>query len=171
MPPHLADALTWIDERLDAAGIAWVLTGSAMRALRGFDVLPADLDLEVAAEDVAAAGAILGLPPVARESDDAVSSLRSRGHVRGAEIDLSADLTVTGSGGTVAADFAGQRQSAGAVAVAGRQIPLSPLEESIARADARAPRHGRERLLAGAPPDLEIDEEWVRRRIAHPRDT
>ena len=136
-----------------------------MRALRGFVLVPADLDLEVSGAEVAAAAAALGLPAPRTESDARITGLRTIGALAGADVDLSADLACHGPGGTLDADFAGQLLLAGSAPVDGHAVPLAPLEEAVARADVLEPVHGRARLLRGAPPDLELAEDWIRRRL------
>lgn len=164
LPPALAAALGEIADRLADAGVSWLLAGSAMRALRGFDVIPADLDLEVAGPEAGGAAEALGLTAPQTDSDARVTSLRTTGRLAGADVDLSADLTCHGPGGTLTADFAAQRRRADTAPVDGRVVPLAPLEEAIARAEVLDPVGGRARLLRGAPPDLAPDEDWIRRR-------
>lgn len=143
-----------------------MLTGSAMRVLRGFALTPADLDLEVGVDDAQRAADVLGLPAPARRSDDAVSSLRSIGRLGGVEVDLTADLVIEGPGGRLAPDFEGQRTLGTTILVGDRRVPLAPIEELVARAEVRDPGRGRQRLLRGSPPGLKVDEAWIGRRRA-----
>ena len=162
LPPHLARALAEIARILERAGIPWLLAGSAMRALRGYALRPADLDLEVGEADAAAAARALGLP-APRRTGRAVTSLRAQGRRLGVEVDLSAAVAIAGPPG-LPADFAAQRARADEVACGGWRIPLAPLEEALARARAAGDGRRERRLLAGAPADLVVDVDWIARR-------
>jgi hypothetical protein len=122
-----------VTDRLARAGTEWLLAGSAGRALQGFAVRPVDLDLEVAPDDASAAAAALGAV-LRRETGRGRSSARARTVVARSRIDLTCDLAVDGPGGRLGPDFDRQRAWAAPVAVAGRQVLLAPVEETLARA-------------------------------------
>lgn len=65
-----AAALAVVAERLNAAGIEWMLLGSAATALRGVAIVPGDIDIALrTAEDVARAAFVLPTPEVSESAD------------------------------------------------------------------------------------------------------
>jgi hypothetical protein len=165
LPPRALAALAAVSARLERAGVEWLLTGSAARALAGFSRRPADLDLECAAADALAAAAALGLV-LALDRGGGGRSLRAAGEIRGVGVDLSADLALAGAGGRLAPDFALQRAFAGEALVAGRRIPLAPVEEALARALVRGDGERLARLAAEAPAGLLLRMDYLGRRLA-----
>jgi hypothetical protein len=133
LPPRTLAGLVAVADRLAGAGAEWLLAGSAGRALQGFAVRPADLDLEVPPRDAAAAAAALGVE-LRRETGGGRASMRARTIVARSRIDLTCDLEVEGPEGRLAADFDRQRAWAAPVEVAGRTVLLAPVEETLARA-------------------------------------
>ena len=143
-------ALGVVADRLEAAGVEWLLAGSAGRRLLGFAGRPADLDLETTEAGAEAGAAALGLEVAwAREAGRA--SLRAVGRVAGVPVDLSGDLSVEGPGGRLPADFGVQRTWAEAAEAAGRRVFLAPVEEALARALVSADWTLVGRLAATAP--------------------
>ena len=55
LPPRLLAGLVAVADLLERAGAEWLLAGSTGRALQGFAVRPADLDLEASPRHAAAA--------------------------------------------------------------------------------------------------------------------
>ena len=134
LPPRAIAALCAVADRLAAARVEWVLTGSAGRALAGHAARPRDIDLEVAEADAGRAAAAMGAGAPARESGAGRTSLRVHATLAGMEVDVSAGLAVEGPGGRLEAAFGLQREWARHVVVAGRPVALAPVEESLARA-------------------------------------
>jgi hypothetical protein len=133
LSPRTLAALLAAADRLDRAGVDWLLAGSAARALLGLAARPADLDLEVPGEGAPAAAAALSLV-LSRDAGGGRASWRGRCRIAGVEVDLTGDLEVRGPGGRLAPDFALQRAWAHTREVAGRRIRLAPVEEAVARA-------------------------------------
>lgn len=130
LPPRTLAALVAVADRLDRAGVPWLLAGGAGRALQGADHRPADVDVEVAAEHADAAARALGFTLV-RDSGGGVTSLRAGGGVAGVDVDLSAAVTVDG---LLEADWALQWAWAVPCGAAGRTMLAAPVEEALARA-------------------------------------
>jgi hypothetical protein len=151
--------------RLERAGVTWLLTGGAARALAGSARRPADLDLECDAADGPAAAAALGLA-MRPESAGGVRSLRARGEIAGVEVDLSADLALDGPFGRLDPDFPLQLAFARTADLAGRTVRLAPLEEALARAAVRGDHDGLARLAADAPAGGPLRLEYLARRLA-----
>jgi len=151
--------------RLERAGVAWLLTGGAARALAGSARRPADLDLECAAADGPAAAAALGLV-MRPESGGGVRSLRAQGEIAGVGVDLSADLALDGRFGRLGPDFPLQLAFARTVEVAGRTVRLAPLEEALARAAVRGDPDTLVRLAAEAPAGLPLRLDYLAQRLA-----
>ena len=133
LPPRLLAALVAVADRLARAGAEWLLAGSAGRALQGFAVRPADLDLEASPRHAAAAAAALGVE-LRREAGGGRAAARAQTIVARSRIDLTCDLEVEGPGGRLGADFDRQRAWAAPVDVAGRTVLLAPMEETLVRA-------------------------------------
>ena len=133
LPPRLLAGLVAVADRLAQAGAEWLLAGSAGRALQGFAVRPADLDLEVSPRDASAAAAALGVS-LRRESGGGRASVRAQTMIARSRIDLTCDLEIAGPGGSLSPDFDRQRAWAAPVEVAGRAVLLAPVEEALARA-------------------------------------
>ncbi len=152
-PPRVLAALCAAADRLDAAGVPWVLTGSAGRALLGAPVRPGDVDLEVAAADAGPAAAALGTA-AAPASGGGRSSLRAATVLAGVEVDLSAGFTVEGPELRLPDGFALMARWALPVPVAGRRIPVAPPEEALVRRLVQGDWPGLARLAAspGLPP-------------------
>lgn len=133
LSPRQLAALAAIADRLARGGVAWLVAGSAGRALVGYDVRPADLDLEVGAEGADAAADLLGAP-LAGTSGAGRASRRGSAVIAGVEVDLTCDLSVRGAAGALAPDFALQLAWSHPVRVCGRPIRVAPVEETLARA-------------------------------------
>ena len=122
-----------IATRLEAADVAWSLTGSAARLLIGGSRDPRDLDIEVAVRDAERAAAALGCELV---TDDgaAWSSLRGRCEILGVEVDLSAGVIAAGAEWVLEPDEALAETWSRATSVDGRMIRIAPPEEQLVRA-------------------------------------
>lgn len=151
LPPRTLAALLAVAARLDAAGVVWLLAGSAGRALRGARVRPADLDLEVDGPDAPRAAAALGFA-LADDADHRVRSRRAVGTVAGVGVDLTTRLAVSGADGRLEPDWAMQRRWALAVDLAGRSILVAPTEETLARALVRGDWARIAKVAAGGGP-------------------
>lgn len=148
LPPRTLAALIAVADRLDGAGVPWLLAGGAGRALLGASHRPADVDVEVAAEHGEPAARALGFT-LARDSGGGVTSQRAGGTVAGVEVDLSAGLTLDGR---LDADWALQWAWAVPCRAAGRTILVSPVEEALARAIVRGNWPRIAKLAAGGGP-------------------
>lgn len=133
LPPRLQSALVAIAVRLDAAGVAWLLAGSAGRVLLGASRRPRDIDLEVPAAQADRAARALGLVAAA-EQGHGWSSVRAVGRLAGVDVDVSADVGVAGPRWTLAADDAAAAGWAIPVTCGGRRILAAPPEEALVRA-------------------------------------
>jgi len=156
LPPRPLAALCALADRLSAAGVEWLLAGSAGRALLGYRVRPADLDAEVAAGDIAAAARALGAEH-RREAGGGRSSVRAHARLAGVAVDLTAAFELAGPGGRLGDGFALQREWAEPRAACGRTILVAPVEEAVARMMVLGDRAGLARLAgqaeeAGRPP-------------------
>jgi hypothetical protein len=165
LPPPLHAALAAVAERLDGAGVDWVVSGSAGLALAGFAIVPRDLDIEVEADDAPAAAAAVGLV-AARETDARVSSVRARGAWDGVELDITGGLEFHGPGGNLLADFRILLVSSTAVDVAGRTVRVAPVEEHIARSIVAGDAARLDRLADGRPKGYLVNEVYLSRRLA-----
>lgn len=138
--------------RLEQAGVPWRLAGSAALLMAGVPVRPSDVDVEVDPPHAARAAQALGLPPPQPASGGGWSSLRAQGRMAGVGVDLSADLQVTGPGGTLSAADAGTVP----LVHPGEGLARALVSGSDARRDkaraalARAPAHVRDAALAYA---------------------
>jgi hypothetical protein len=167
LPPRILAAVVAVAARLDAAGIPWLLGGSAGRAALGFRRRPRDVDVEVRAEQAAAAAAALGAA-LARADDGTRSAWRASTTLAGVEVDLSAGLTVERPGGRppLAADFDLERAFARPVLLAGRHVWVAPPEEPLAVAIAAGDWGRFVRALEGAPRGLGLRASYLERRLA-----
>lgn len=133
LPPRALAALAAAAARLDAAGVPWLVAGSAGRALLGHPVRPADVDIEIGPGSVAAAERALAA--VFRRSRGAGrDSLRAATRLAGIGVDVTCDLAVEGPTHRLEPDFALQRRWARPIGLGGRPIWVAPPEEGIARA-------------------------------------
>jgi hypothetical protein len=138
-----------VADRLAAAGVPWVVTGSAGRALLGAPVRPGDVDLEVAEADASRAAAALGTT-AAPSSGGGRASLRAAAVLAGVEVDVSAGFTVEGPELRLPDGFALMVRWALPAAAAGRRILVAPPEETLVRRLVQADWAGVARL-AGTP--------------------
>jgi hypothetical protein len=149
--PRSLAALLAVAARLEASAVPFLVVGGCGRALLGSPRRPSDVDLEVDGPDALRAADALGLG-LAIEGGGGVSGLRARGRLAGMEVDLSADLSVEGPGGSLGPDWDLQRAWATPVRVGGRTLWVAPPEEMLLRARVRGD-HGRAaRLAAQGPP-------------------
>jgi hypothetical protein len=125
--------LVAVADLLARAGAEWLLAGGAGRALQGFAVRPADLDLEVSPRHAPAAAGALGVE-LRRDTGGGRASARAQTIVARSRIDLTCDLEVEGPHGRLGADFDRQRAWAAPVEVSGRTVLVAPVEETLARA-------------------------------------
>ena len=165
LPPALQHALIALAARLDAAGVDWVIAGSAARALAGFAVIPRDLDVELDEADVPRAAAAVGLE-AGRAIDERGGSLRAVGQFAAQEVDLTGGLTLRGPGGVLAADFPLVRRFTRPINVAGHEVPVAPVEEQIARATVLGDAGRLDRIAREAPPGYARDETYLALRLA-----
>jgi hypothetical protein len=133
LPSGIAAALAEVAARLDAADVAWSLTGSTGRMLLGGTRTPRDLDIEVAVRDAERAGAALGCV-LATEDSAAWSSLRGRAEILGVEVDVSAGVVVAGAEWVLEPDEALEETWSRVTALGGRVIRIAPPEEPLVRA-------------------------------------
>ncbi len=138
--------------RLDAAGVRWVLAGSAGRRLLGHARRPRDLDVEVARADGPRAAAALGIGLRPAEGAGR-SSLRGAGVIAGVEVDLTAGLVVEGAGRRLPPSMEVQLDLGVEVQLDDRRITVAPPEEAIARAIVLRDREALAKIASGAGPD------------------
>lgn len=155
--------LTDVAARLDAAGVRWVLTGSAGRRLLGGVREPRDLDLEVAVADVPATEAALGVR-FAPQQGGGVRSLRAGCVMDGVEVDCSAGVVVEGPSGVLERPDAVLRDGVRMVPFGDRRVPCGAPEETIVRALLRGDwaRLAKVAGDAGHPPRLSYVSERLR---------
>lgn len=149
--------------RLDAAGVAWVLSGSASRRLLGAVREPRDLDVEVGAGDAGAAAAALGLELVPT-SAGGVTSLRGACVLADVEVDVSAGLEARGPGGVLRRDGADLRDGAVPVLLGGRTVWCGAPEEGLVRALVTGDWARVGTIASGGGPPPRLD--YVVRRLA-----
>ncbi|HMO00492.1 MAG TPA: hypothetical protein PKD59_13855 [Miltoncostaeaceae bacterium] len=152
-PPRALAAVCAVADRLAAAGVPWLLTGSAGRALLGAAARPADVDLEVAEGDAERAAAALGTA-AAPASGGGRSSLRASAVLAGVEVDLSAGFAMEGPELRLPDGYALMAAWALPATAAGRRILVAPPEETLVRRLVAGDRAGAARLEAtpGLPP-------------------
>ena len=165
LPPTLVHALRGVAERLDDAGLDWVVSGSAALALAGFAIEPQDLDIEVATFDAPAAAAAVGLV-AARETDANVSSVRAQGAWETVPIDITGGLEFHGPGGNLHTDFRLMLMSSRPVDVGGIIVRIAPPEEHIARSIVAADPVRLERLAGARPDGYVVDQTYLSLRLA-----
>jgi hypothetical protein len=165
--PRVLAAVLAVAARLDAAGVPWLLTGSAGRALLGFARRPRDVDVEVEEARMEEASRALGVAP-AYEDGSGRAGWRAVAEIRGVEVDLTAGLQVTRADGRppLCADFALEEGWAHTVLVAGRPIRVAPVEEQIALAIAGADWARLARVAAGAPEGFRLRPAYLERRLS-----
>ncbi len=173
LPPRPLAALVAVADLLARERVHWLLAGSGARALLGYRVRPADIDIEVAAAHAEAAARLLGAP-LARAAGAGRSSRRASLRLAGVDVDVTCDLAVAGPTHALGPDFALQRAWSHPLRVAGRAIRAAPVEETLARALvlgdwARLRRVADEAAPAGAP--LRPDYVSARLRAASSRAT
>jgi hypothetical protein len=152
--------------RLDGAGVPWLLSGSAGRALLGFGRRPRDVDIEVPETEIARAGHALGVTP-RFEDGDRRAGWRAAACIRGVEVDLFAGLTVVRSDGRppLRPDFALQEKFAAERVIAGRRVRISPVEEQVAAAVVTADWARLTRIADGAPEGFSLRPAYLERRL------
>lgn len=132
LPPRTLAALAAAAARLDAAGVPWLLAGSAGRALLGHPARPADIDIEIGPGAAAVERALA--VRFRRSRGAGRDSLRAATRLAGVEVDVTCDLAVEGPTHRLEPDFALQRGWARPIGLGGRSIWIAPPEEGIARA-------------------------------------
>jgi hypothetical protein len=150
-PPRVLAALAAVADRLAAAGVPWLVTGSAGRALLGAPVRPGDVDLEVAAADVRRAAAALGMV-AAPSAGGGGSSVRGATRVAGTEVDLSAAFVVEGRDLRLPDGFDLMLRWAVPAAAAGRRVLVAPPEEHLVRGLVQGDGAAVAHAVAGVPP-------------------
>lgn len=133
LPARLQSALVAVAVRLDAAGVPWLLAGSAGRVLAGAARRPRDIDLEVPLGDAERAASALGLA-ASRHDGNGRSSVRALGRLGGVELDVSAGVTVAGPEWVLGPDDALAAEWAIPANLAGHRIMTAPPEEALVRA-------------------------------------
>ena len=133
LAPRPLTAVAALADLLGRDDLAWLLGGSAGRALLGYGVRPRDIDIEVAAGDAAGVARRLGTPLVPAGGAGRASR-RATLWLAGVEVDVTCDLAVTGPSHHLPPDFALQREWSHGVVVCGRTVRVAPVEETIARA-------------------------------------
>lgn len=160
----LRAAIRTVADALGAAGIDWLVTGSCARALCGFATDPRDLDIEVAAADVAPAAAALGLT-AADDVDTHTRSSRAQGALGTVELDVTGGLVLTGPGGTLPSDFPLMLTYATETNVDGAAVLIAPVEEQIVRILVSGNEARRQRFVAEAPEGFVARSDYVERRL------
>jgi hypothetical protein len=166
LPPRVHAALAAAAARLDAAGVRWVLAGSAGRRLLGHARRPRDVDIEVSRADGPRAAAALGID-LRPAAGGGRSSLRGATVIAGVEVDLSAGLTVEGGGRRLPAYPEVQLDLGTEVQLDHRRITVAPPEEAVARAIVLRDRAALARIAAGAGPGAApLRRDYVAARLA-----
>ena len=133
LAPRPLAALAALADLLGRDGAAWLLGGSAGRALLGYRVRPRDVDIEIAPGDAEALARRLRAP-LAAAAGGGRASRRATLWLAGVEVDVTCDLAVTGASHHLAPDYPLQREWSHEVTVCGRTVRVAPVEETIARA-------------------------------------
>ena len=168
LPDALRHALLLVADRLDEAQLTWAVTGSAALALRGFDLAPNDLDIELPEPSVAAASASLGWSMVER-IDSGGRSVGAGGDVEGFPVEFIGGFTVRGPGGALPPDDDFIRQFSTTVELDGREVWVQPVEEYVVRAIVAGSDAKLDRVSAAAPAGFVMDETYVSLRLAAAR--
>lgn len=163
LPPRLAAATAAVAARLAPTGADWwIASGCALR-LQGGSNRPSDLDLECPEPHMDTVCAALGLT-ARRERGERIRSRHALGVLAGAELDVSAGLTVHGPGGVLPADDALVREWCAPRTVGGHEVLCAPPEEALVRWLAAGYWHRIAALAAAAPAPPRLD--YVVRRLA-----
>jgi hypothetical protein len=159
-------AILVTSSRLDDAGVPWLLSGGAGRALLGFSRRPRDVDIEVPGAHIAHAGRALGVTP-AFDDRGGREGWRAAARIRGIDVDLFAGLTVVRSDGRppLGPDFALQEEFAVERSIAGRRVRVAPVEEQVAAAIVSADWARLSRITCGAPGDFRLRPAYLERRL------
>lgn len=152
---------------LDEAGVPWLLSGSAGRALLGFSRRPGDVDIEVPVPSIHDAARALGAAARFDESGGR-SGWRAAAMIRGVDVDLFAGLTIARADGRspLGHEFSQQERFALTCSLAGRAIRVAPVEEQVAGAIAGADWERLAKVVAGAPADFRLRRGYLERRLA-----
>lgn len=163
----MLSAVLAVAARLDGAGVPWLLSGSAGRALVGFSRRPRDVDVEVPEGSIDRAARALGVVPAFQEGGGR-SGWRAAACVRGVEVDLTAGLTVTRVDGRppLRADFALEEEFAHTLTLARRPIRVAPVEEQVVAAIVSADWPRLARTVEGAPAGFHLRPDYLERRLA-----
>lgn len=166
LPPRPLAALAAVADLLARERVDWLLAGSGGRALLGYRVRPADIDIEVSPAHAAAAARLLGAP-LAESAGAGRSSRRGSLRVAGVDVDVTCDLTVAGPIRALAPDFALQLAWSHPLRVAGRDIRAAPVEETLARALVLGDWARLERVAAeGGPAGAPVRPDYVSLRLS-----
>ncbi len=134
LPASIGQALCVLADTLPLPGVAWALGGSAARWLRGFQVVPQDVDVDVPAEHecvVARALADYEGPPPRHTGAPGWLSSMGRYQVCGARVDVCVDCEIRVGDSHYVGRFSRYRDRIVLLPLGERHLPAIPLEESL----------------------------------------
>ena len=165
LPPRPLAALAAVADRLARGRVDWLLAGSAGRALLGYRVRPADIDIEVSPAHAEAAARLLGAP-LSAAAGGGRRSRRGSTRLADVAVDLTCDLAVAGATHALEPDFAWQWERSRRLRVCGREIRAAPVEETLARALVLGDWTRLARVAAeGAPEGAPLRPDYVALRL------
>jgi hypothetical protein len=134
LPESFAQALCCVYGRLSGLGNVWVVSGSAARWLRGFDVAPRDLDVDTGAEHidrVLPALAEYEVGPLSTPQPDRFPSQMAVYEVGDVRVELFVDCQIRAGDVHYIGRFSRYCHRVERLLFRGRHVPVMPLEESL----------------------------------------
>ncbi len=134
LPGSIREALGLLADTLPLPGVAWALGGGAARWLRGFDLVPQDIDVDTGAEHERAVAKALKRyeisPPQLTDTPEWLSKI---GHyeVCGARVDICVDCEIRAGDSHYVGRFPRYRDRISFRPLGDRRLPVIPLEESL----------------------------------------
>jgi hypothetical protein len=132
LPKPFHDALVIVAEKL--RDLPWVISGSAARWLRGFAVMPKDIDIDTGAEYAEQLRAVLQeweVSPLAVPLPEKFPSVIGKYEIAGVQVELMVDVEIYAHGLHYVGKFTQYRDRIIHIPFEGCEIPVFPLEESI----------------------------------------
>ncbi len=134
LPGSIRQALCLLADTVPLPGVAWALGGSVARWLRGFDLVPQDLDVDVSAEHecvVTRALADYQVSPPHRTDVPGWLSRIGGYEVCGTRVDLCVDCEIRVGDSHYVGRFSRYRDRIAFFPLRECRLPVIPLEESL----------------------------------------
>jgi hypothetical protein len=134
LPASIGEALCLLADTLPLPGVVWALGGSVAQRLRGFDVVPQDIDVDVPEEhECVVARALASYQVSLPHHTDARGWLSKMGHyeVCGARVDICVDCEIRAGDSHYVGRFSRFRDRIAFFPLGDQRLPVIPLEESL----------------------------------------